>query len=192
VIASQPMVKDGGHFHAVQFYPNSQALARLVSRFIGEGFASGLPAIVIATPEHRELIKHELAAASFDVDQLEGEGTLLMLDAGTVLSAFMVDGMPDATRFRQTMIPIIERVCRGRADCVIRTYGEMVDVLWKAGKTVAAVRLETLWNELAQTHAFALLCGYAMGSFYKDAAQEEICRHHTHVLSPGGELGTVQ
>lgn len=191
MIAPDQSAKDGGHFHAVQFYPNSQALARLVGRFIGEGLSGGLPAIVIATPEHRELIKQELAA-SFDVKHLEANGTLLMFDARQVLSSFMVDGMPDAARFRQTMIPIIERACHGRADCVIRTYGEMVDVLWKAGQTVAAVRLETLWNELAQTHAFALLCGYAMGSFYKDAAQQEICGHHTHTLSIDEQFGAAQ
>jgi hypothetical protein len=191
VIARDQTAKDDGHVHAVQFHPNTQALARLVGRFIGEGLGSGLPAIVIATPEHRELIRHELAA-SFAVQQLEANGTLWMFDASQVLSSFMVDGMPDARRFRQAMIPIIERACRGRADCVIRAYGEMVDVLWKAGQTVAAVRLETLWNDLAQTHAFALLCGYAMGSFYKDAAQAEICGHHSHILSIDGKLGAVQ
>jgi hypothetical protein len=46
-----------------------------------------------------------------------------------------------------------------------------------------AVRLETLWNQLAQSHAFGLLCGYSMGHFYKDAAHQEICRLHTHVSS---------
>ena len=46
-------------------------------------------------------------------------------------------------------------------------YGEMVDVLWKAGQDVAAIRLEMLWNKLAAMHDFALLCGYAMGNFYK-------------------------
>jgi hypothetical protein len=104
-----------------------------------------------------------------------------------VLSSFMVDGMPDARRFRQAMIPIIERACRGRADCVIRAYGEMVDVLWKAGQTVAAVRLETLWNDLAQTHAFALLCGYAMGSFYKGrGASGNLRAPHAHPVNRRG------
>ena len=68
----------------------------------------------------------------------------------------------------------------------------MGDVLWKGGKKVAAVRLETLWNELAQTHAFALLCGYAMGSFYKDAAQQDISGHHTHTLSIDEQFGAIQ
>jgi hypothetical protein len=68
----------------------------------------------------------------------------------------------------------------------------MVDVLWRRGQTVAAVRLETLWNQLAQTHAFSLLCGYSMGNFYKDAMQDEIRSHHTHRLSDSGEAIPLQ
>jgi hypothetical protein len=69
----------------------------------------------------------------------------------------------------------------------------MVDVLWKDGQTAAAIRLETLWNQLAQTHSFALLCGYSMGNFYKDAAaREDICHQHTHVLSDTSNDSTVQ
>ena len=67
----------------------------------------------------------------------------------------------------------------------------MVDVLWKAGQTVAACRLEALWNALANTHAFSLLCGYAMDNFYKDAAVDEICSHHSHVVSSTGAAAAV-
>ncbi|HUE89320.1 MAG TPA: hypothetical protein VMO26_24845 [Vicinamibacterales bacterium] len=77
----------------------------------------------------------------------------------------MVDGVPDGRLFRDATVPLIERACRGRKDCVVRAYGEMVDVLWQAGHTVAATKLEMLWNELAGTHDFSLLCGYAMGQF---------------------------
>ena len=99
--------------------------------------------------------------------------------------------MPDGARFHDLMIVNIERACKGREDCVVRAYGEMVDVLWKRGLTAAATRLELLWNQLAQTHRFSLLCGYSMGNFYKDAAQEEICRHHTHVFRDSEEPAVV-
>ena len=89
------------------------------------------------------------------------------------------------------MIPIIDAACHGRKDCVIRAYGEMVDVLWKDGKEAAAIRLEMLWNQLANTRKFSLLCGYSMGSFYKDAAFDDICQQHTHVVSAGGDTAAV-
>jgi hypothetical protein len=85
---------------------------------------------------------------------------------------------------------MLENISEGRA-VAIRAFGEMVDVLWRAGETVAAVKLEVLWNELARTHNFSLLCGYSMGNFYKSAAIDEICGHHTHVVSATGEYGRV-
>jgi hypothetical protein len=39
------------------------------------------------------------------------------------------------------------------------------------------------------THDFSLLCGYAMGSFYKDAGMRDICSHHSHVLAADSALG---
>ena len=162
--------------HAVRFYESRESLAKIVGKFLGEGFIAGLPAVVIATPPHRDAIRTVLAGHYFDLSRLEAANDLIMVDAAEMLSRFMHDGMPDALRFRDAMIPVIEQACRGRKDCVIRAYGEMVDVLWQAGQTAAAIRLEMLWNQLAQTHSFALLCGYSMGHFYKDVGQDEMLR----------------
>ena len=76
--------------------------------------------------------------------------------------------------------------------CIIRTYAEMVDVLWKDSKEAAAIRLEILWNQLAHTRRFSLLCGYSMGSFYKNAGFEDIVSQHTHVVSPDGAIAPLK
>jgi hypothetical protein len=68
---------------------------------------------------------------------------------------------------------------------------DAVDVLWQASRTAAAIRLEMLWNQLAQTHLFALLCGYSMGHFYKDVGQQEVRQQHTHLVSDSGERVTL-
>ena len=70
----------------------------------------------------------------------------------------------------------------------MRAYGEMVDVLWQDGLTSAALRLETLWNELTRTQDFSLLCGYAMRIFYKQAGMREICAQHSHVIAAESAL----
>jgi hypothetical protein len=184
--------REAGHFHAVRFYEDAQSLARMVATFIAEGFIEGLPAILIATPEHREAVVDKLKAMSFDLDRMRRENDLIVLDAREILALFMVDGMPNADKFQDAMLPIIDRACRDRQDCVIRAYGEMVDVLWKDGCEAAAVRLEMLWNQLANTRQFSLLCGYSMGSFYKDAAFDAICHQHTHVLSIDGAAAPVR
>src|ERR1041385_6078577 len=53
-------------------------------------------------------------------------------------------------------------------------------------RDVAAIRLEMLWNKLAASKKFSLLCGYAMGSFYTDAQLKDIHRQHSHVFSGDG------
>ena len=178
-----------GHFHAVRFYDSPQSLCRIVAGFLAEGLRGTQPALVIATPEHRAGISEALRTQGLDIDALQSSGDLLLLDAEETLATFMVDGMPDAKRFQVAGTDVIQRACRGRKDCTIRAYGEMVDVLWKKGQSVAAVRLEMLWNKLAASQDFSLLCGYAMGNFYKGSQQQEICDQHTHVLSEDGTIG---
>jgi hypothetical protein len=126
-----------------------------------------------------------------DVVQLERSGDLIFLDAEETLSIFMTNGKPEGEAFRNSMCEIIKRACRGRSDCTIRVYGEMVDVLWKNGQQEAAIQLEMLWNQLANTEAFSLLCGYAMGHFYKDANIQDICHQHTHVVAADGRMSAV-
>jgi hypothetical protein len=184
--------RTSGHFHAVRFYENKESLCRIVAQFLGEGIMSAQPALVIATPEHCDAIVQALRARHLDIDQVQAAGDLILLDAREALSAFMVDGQPDAVRFTEMAAKVFTRACRGRKDCTIRAYGEMVDLLWKDGLTVSAVRLEMLWNQLAMTQDFSLLCGYAMGNFYKDAGVAGICEQHSHVLSADGAAAPVR
>ena len=175
-----------GQFHAVRFYQDEPSLYRIVADFIGDGVVAGQPALVIATPVHGEQISRELQALSCDVSRLRASGELLILDAEETLATFMKGGVPDPAAFRQSVGGALDRAIAGRPQASVRAYGEMVDCLWKAGQTDAAIRLEVLWNQLADTRAFSLLCGYCMGNFYKHGAYEHICDHHTHVISGAG------
>jgi hypothetical protein len=142
--------------------------------------------MVVATASTRASIVEELTARSLDVVELQRSGDLLLLDAAETLSTFMIDDKPDARKFREQMCRLIEGSSRGRTTRTIRIFGQMVDVLWQDGKRDAAIRLEVLWNRLARSEAFSLLCGYAIGSFYKDAGFEHICRQHSHLVSTDG------
>lgn len=182
-----------GPYHAVRFYQSPQSLSHLVAGFIGEGLTKKQPGVVIATPDHTALVVQDLQSRGFDVIALEKKGRLLLFDAETTLSRFMVDGMPDPSRFEAAIVPVIERTRRVRRDGRLRAYGEMVDVLWKRDQTDAATRLEALWNDLAaaQANPFSLLCGYSMANLYKLTAVDEICSHHSHVVSATGEFRAV-
>jgi len=179
------------HYHAVRFYDSDRSLARIVADFLAEGVRTGNPGIVVATPIQRAGIIRELMSGSLDVVELERSRELLFLDARETLATFMRDGKPDPNRFRDRMCEVLQTVCRGRADCTVRIFGQMVDVLWQERETDAAIRLEILWNHLARTKAFSLLCGYSMGHFYKDAHVDDVCRQHSHVLGADGQATAV-
>jgi hypothetical protein len=167
--------------HAVRFYESDRSLAMIVADFLNGGFDDGEPGIIVATPTQRAAVLRELSTRSVDVVELQRSETLIMLDAHDTLTTFMIDGKPDEARFMSAMSEVIERACKGRSDCTVRIFGQMVDVLWQQDEHEAAIRLEMLWNQLAQTKSYSLLCGYAMGQFYKDAKLDELCAQHTKV-----------
>jgi hypothetical protein len=171
------------HRHAVQFYGTDQSLFRTVAGFLAEGLVGGEPAIVIATASHRAAFIDHLTARLVDCDRAIRNGDLVLIDAEATLDLFMVGDTPDQDLFEKNVGRLIEQVFNGR-NVVLRAYGEMVDVLWKQGRSEAAIRLEILWNKLALKYNFALLCGYAMGSFYKQSKQlEDVIAQHTHVVA---------
>jgi hypothetical protein len=178
-------------YHGVRFYENEKSLSHIVADFLRHGLAGGNPGIVVATPSQRAAILRALVARSVDVVQMQQSSDLILLDGNDTLSTFMTNGRPDPEAFQNRMSEVIKMASRGRNDCTVRIYGQMVDILWKNGLHEAAIRLELLWNLLAQTQAFSLLCGYAMGHFYYDAPFDGICRHHTHVVSADGEAVAV-
>jgi len=178
-------------YHAVRFYDNDRSLSQMVADFLGDGLVTADPAIVVATSAHRAAFLRELIAKGLDVVKLQRSDQLILLDAEETLSTFMVDGEPHEEKFTNGMTKVIKRACRARPDCTVRIYGEMVDLLWRDGNHDAAIRLEVLWNQLANAQAFSLLCGYAMGNFYKEAALQEVCGQHTHLVSADGKLFAV-
>jgi MEDS: MEthanogen/methylotroph, DcmR Sensory domain len=187
-----PSVTAADHYHAVRFYEGEKSLAQITAKFLVEGLADHHPAIVVATPSMRAALIIELTAQSFDVVELQRSGELVLLDAKGLLSAFMIDGKPHPARFNDMMCEVIDQVCRGRSNCKVRIFGQMVDLLWREGQQEAAIQLEMLWNQLARNQAFSLLCGYAMGNFYKDSPFQEICGQHSHVVADDGHAKPVE
>ena len=180
-----------GHFHGVQFYNDSDALSRIVCGFLGEGLEQGALALVIATPDHAARIESGLRSRGIDVDELKHHGCLVTLDAHETLELFMVDGVPHPGAFRRAVSAALTRLRRGREQCSVRAYGEMVDLLWKDDREAAAIRGETLWNQMGTTRDFKLLCAYSMGNFYKAAAIEDICEQHSHVIGRHGDATSL-
>ncbi len=65
----------------------------------------------------------------------------------------------------------------------------MVALLCGEGRHAAAVRLESLWNELQKAHPFSLFCAYPMQGFgHESLAQQlgDVCAEHSRVIPAEG------
>jgi MEDS: MEthanogen/methylotroph, DcmR Sensory domain len=175
----------GGQYHAVQFYGTEERLFSTAAAFLAEGLIAGEPAMIIASATHRDGMLGQLDARHIHVEQARRRGDLLVLDAEEMLALFMVDGFPDPHLFDLTIGRYVAQVLEARPGAVLRAYGGMVNILWQQGQTDAAIRLEILWSAFATRVHLALLCGYAMGTFFKHVAQlQDICSRHTHIFGP--------
>jgi hypothetical protein len=187
----------GSHRHFVQFYKADEpSLNRNVAGFLWDGLLRGDGLLVIGTTQRRESLSSHLARLGVDVALARREGQLAMLDADEMLSRFMVDGQPDSERFQAAVGEALQLARPRLAEAGICAYGEMVGVLWEAGQTSAAIRLEGCWNKLLHGGGISLFCGYPIDvfadDFHRTHIHEVLCAH-TNVLptGPGGDLGAA-
>ena len=149
--------------HLVQYYEKEGFLYDRVTDFMSDGLRGSDAAVLIATRAHRDGVESRLARKGVDLSRLTAGGRYHALDAQETLSRFMVDGSPDPRRFATTIGPVIRTARSG--DRRVLAFGEMVALLWAEGNRDAAIRLEELWNDLARTETFALLCAYPISHF---------------------------
>lgn len=168
--------------HAVYIYEDDRFLVHNVAQFVMRGLEQGDTVIAVATGKHRDDLRAELMAHQAIGLSADGDGRYVTLDAADTLSLFMVNGWPDERLFLKAIGDIVRKAARGRR---IRIYGEMVAVLWAEGRREAALRLEQLWNTLAEQCTFFLLCGYPASAFQDEEeapALQKIYACHSHRL----------
>lgn len=173
--------------HSVQFYADDSVLIEGLTRYVGTALSAGDSAIVIATPQHRDALTAALAARGLDLDLAASQGRYVALDASETLRTFMRRGRPDRKRFVSVVGGLVDRltVAAVGESPQVAAYGEMVALLWAEGHTEAALQLEHLWNELAETRSFNLHCAYPMSLFPNagdDALITAVCASHALVI----------
>jgi PAS domain S-box-containing protein len=106
----------------------------------------------------------------------------------------MANGSVDETRFINTISDVLRRVCNAAddKDSRVAVFGELVALLWADGKPLEALRVEDLWNNLAQKHSFSLLCAYPITGFKNERHIEpflKMCAQHSSVVPSESYLG---
>jgi len=169
--------------HLVQFYERDAFLVMETARFIGAGLGAGEAAVLIATRPHLDRLEVTLAARGVRLDLARAQRRYVELDAAETLAQILIDGAPDPVRFADVVGETIERAAERHAR--VRTFGEMVALLWAEGRQDAALALEQLWNDLVARLPLSLLCAYPLTTLTDrgdDARVLEICGAHSHVI----------
>ena len=175
----------GAASHGVQVYEEAADLADSVAGFLVAGFERDQPGVIVATPEHMSLFADRLGARGWEFERAESAGLLVTADAEETLAAVVGRNGIDRERLERSVGEIFDRVQGGADTRPVRVFGEMVDLLCRDGRSGTADELERLWNVLAKTRRFSLLCGYRLDIFdlqTQSEAMPDICREHSHVL----------
>src|SRR5579863_4032596 len=185
--ANLPGAQQDGHF--VQLYTDDGFLLDILSRFIGGALAVGDGAVVIATKAHQDGLAHRLKERGIDTGKAVSQRRYVLLDASETLPRFMLDGSVDENRFNNVIGDVLTRVRKAaeNPESRVAVFGELVALLWADGKPLEALRVEELWNRLAQKHSFSLLCAYPITGVKDERHIEpflKMCAQHSNVSVP--------
>ena len=169
--------------HEVQFYSDDASFLVGLTCFIKAALEAGSAVIVVATESHRESLLQGLQAHGVDIATATEQGRYVPLDAAETLSTFMEGAGPNREQFLSTFGALIRdaETADGKHNRVV-VFGEMVAVLCAEGRMKAAIELERLGNEMAQTHSFYARCAYPMTEELKGEPYATICAEHSAVL----------
>jgi hypothetical protein len=174
------------HRHGVVFYEDdNKFLSEAILDFCSRALHAGDPLLVIASTHHRDQLQTALRERGLDWDAASAAGRAAAHDAEELMGRFCSPNGPDPFRFKAVMEELLAPWADLDEDHTIRAFGEMVDVMCRRGDLEGAAQLEQMWNELARSHRFTLLCAYSMGNLYREvngSAYRRICDAHDHVL----------
>lgn len=182
--------------HVVQFYEDDAVLLDGLAALFRSTLRAGGSVVSAMTSPHRKALEEKLIAQGIRANETIRNERLVILDADQALSEFMDADEPSRDRFLGKFGDMI-RLAQGGPEAKNRrvlVFGEMVAVLWAQKKYDAAIRLEQLWNELAQTYSFYLCCAYPASALRKrstGSSYAQICTQHSDVVSAFDTLAAV-
>jgi len=167
----------GRRSHTVRFYDydNDGELTGSVGTFIGAGLLQEEGIIVIATPERTETLLTYLRELEIDVDEPVKSGQLRLLNGRETLAQFAENDRLSGARFEAVVGGAVVEMAASFP--LIRIYDGMADLLRQDRNIEGALNLEELWSDLADLHAFSLLCAYSRNSS-EDIGEKRASKWH--------------
>jgi signal transduction histidine kinase/ActR/RegA family two-component response regulator len=176
--------------HSVRFFADDAYPATRIADFIQASLDGGEGALMFATPEHQASVTRVLESRRVDLARTVDARRLQFGDAEAAARSIVERGRANRAAFEDIVAaPLLEAVSRfGR----VGAYGEIVDVLARAGDFEGALALEGLWNELLRGAPARLLCGYSFKAFLGPGSMgafSHVCGEHDGVeVERGGSI----
>lgn len=172
------------HRHSALFYEGDDFLVDSVTASLLSALGRGQGVLLVCSRDHLNLISTRLHGNGLPLKELTDEGRVGFRDARRLLRSLLVDGAPTIEKFEMN----VGRLVRRKLDKFsgLWVFGEMVDLLWQAGRREAAVELESFWNGLLATRPFSLECSYQIDPLDSQVDLErfaEVCGAHEAVQS---------
>ena len=178
------------HQHEMVICGSGPALVESFQDFIAAALVAEKPTILIATRPRLDDVLQRLSASGIDVAAATESGSLILSDVAEVLSAVMVNGLPDRLRFAEAANDILQKAARAAKGDPVRVAacGEISPTLWAEGKTDAALLCERLWDAVGKEYELDTLCAYPASDLgdrgkdrEKDRAVKILCGIHSVV-----------
>ena len=179
------------HCHEVSFHADDDSVVDGYARFIEFALKSGNAVIVVVTESHHASLLPRLEADGVNVTAAIKQGSYVPLDAADVVARLAVSDVPDPVHCRRVIGDLIAGAAKGvkGAPRKVAVCGEGAHSV-VTGNAEAAVQLEHLWDEIAQSYGVNTLCGYLRSAFPERESSlivKRICEEHSAVH--GRDLG---
>jgi len=172
--------------HIVYPYTDEEKAVNAVFLFAGSGLSKGESVVLIMSDAHCEPITGKLASAGHNVLELQARGQLVCLKAERMLSEIMPSGKVNPVLFREGARRLIGRARDCSPSGRVRIFGEMVSLLLARDYVEGAEQLESLWNEIIDSHDVSLFCTYALPLTPYSTLPQTLLKLHSHDISPQG------
>ena len=168
--------------HLVQIYENDKIFLDTLEGFAGTGFLANESVIIIATSNHLSALNSRLVAQGFNLDALAATGQYFPIDVNDVFPKILINDWLDEKRFDSFVSNLINRAKKDNRK--VRTFGELVAVLWAQGHCGVTVQMEHLWHQLYHKYTFTLYCAYPKVGFTQSAKDsiDTICKKHSKII----------
>jgi len=193
VEASATLSPNGAHRHEVGFYSDDRSLMDGYTAFVGTSLRNGKAAIFVGSEAHCEKLLLRLQAYGLDMTAAIEQGRYVALNNSETVAEFTINGMPDRVLFAKAADGLLAKAAESVSGDRTRIVacGEIAPLLWERGDLEAALRVEELWDGVAQANGIQIFCGYSLARFHgQDGSRafERICDLHSDVLPVDASL----